>query len=158
MGEEGFEEERGGDLVNLVEAGEAAGCVAAGGTGLVEEGVGFARGEAFIEEMVREGGVFGEESGGEGVGLCRLRARGAVGVEGIAEEEGADFVFADETGDGFKVGTEVGAMEGEEGLRGEAETVGDGEADASVADIEREDAGESHEGSVRVVQEQRVGL
>ena len=40
-------------------------------------------------------------------------------------------------------------MEGEEGLGGEAERVGDGEADAAVADVEREGAGMWHGVSVR---------
>ena len=41
-----------------------------------------------------------------------------------------------------------GAVEGEERLRGEAEGVGDGEADAAVADVEREGAGMRHGVSV----------
>jgi hypothetical protein len=59
-------------------------------------------------------------------------------------------MLADEAGDGFEVGAEVGlgggAVEGEEGLGGEAEGVGDGQADALVADVEREDAGWGHRG------------
>jgi hypothetical protein len=85
---------------------------------------------------------------GEGEGLEGLRAGGAVGVEGVADEEEFYFVLADEAGDGFEVGAEVGAVEGEEGLGGEAEGVGDGEADALVADVEREDAGWRHGSSV----------
>ena len=50
-------------------------------------------------------------------------------------------MLADETGDGLEVGARGGAMEGEERLRGEAEGVGDGEADAAVANVQREDAG-----------------
>jgi hypothetical protein len=53
-------------------------------------------------------------------------------------------VLADEAGYGFEVGAEVGSVEGEEGLGGEAEGVGDGEADAAVADVEREGAGVGH--------------
>ena len=40
-------------------------------------------------------------------------------------------------------------MEGEERLGGETEGVRDGEADAAVADVEREDAGMGHGDSVR---------
>lgn len=78
--------------------------------------------------------------GGECLGLCRLRACGAVGVERVADDEDFDVVLADEAGDGLEVGAERGAVEGEERLRGEAEGVGDGEADAAVANVEREDA------------------
>jgi len=35
-------------------------------------------------------------------------------------------VLADEAGDGFEVGAEVGAVDGEERLRGEAEGIGEG--------------------------------
>jgi hypothetical protein len=45
-------------------------------------------------------------------------------------------MLAEEAGDGLEVGAEGGAVEGEEGLGGKAEGVGDGEADALVADIE----------------------
>ena len=72
---------------------------------------------------------------GEGLGLGCLGAGRAVGVKGVADEKGFDLVLADETGDRFEVGAEGGAVEGEEGLGGEAEGVGDGEADAAVADV-----------------------
>jgi hypothetical protein len=149
-GEEGFEEEGGGYLVDEVLAGDAV--LLAGAS--AEEGVGFVGGEALIEEVEREGGVGGadefDEGVGEGEGFEGLGAGGAVGVEGVADEEGVDVMLADEAGDGFEVGAEVGlgggAVEGEEGLGGEAEGVGDGQADALVADVEREDAGWGHRG------------
>ena len=110
-----------------------------------EEGVGVVGGEALVEEVEGEGGVRWadefKQGVGEGRGLGGLRAWGAVGVEGVADEEGFYFVLADEAGDGFEVGAEMGAMEGEERLRGEAEGVGDGEADALVAYVKGEDAG-----------------
>jgi hypothetical protein len=93
------------------------------------------------------------EGCGEGLGFGGLGAGRAVGVEGVADEEGLDFVLADEAGDGFEVGSYIwfgaGAVEGEERLGGETEGVGDGEADAAVADVEREDAGMGHGVSVR---------
>ena len=70
-------------------------------------------------------------------------------MERVADEEDFDVVLADEAGDGFEVGAEGGAVEGEEGLGGETERVGDGETDAAVANVERESAGMGHEGSVR---------
>jgi len=116
---------------------------------LAEEGVGVVGGEALVEEMVGEGGVCFAEGVGEGEGFEGLGARGTVRVEGIADEEGIDVVLADEAGDGFEVGAEIGTVEGEERLGGEAEGVGDGEADALVADVEREDAWRGHGSSVR---------
>ena len=106
-------------------------------------------GEALVEEMVGESGMGFLEGLGEGLGFGGLGAGGAVGVERIADEEDFDFVLADESGDGFEIGAERGAVEGEEGLRGEAEGVGDGETDAAVADVEREGAGMGHGVSVR---------
>jgi hypothetical protein len=140
-GEEALEEEGGGDLVDEVLAVEAVRAARP----RAEELVGVVGGEALIEEMVGEGGVGGAELVGEGEGLEGLRAGRAVGVERVADEQGFDLVLADEAGDGFEVGAEVGAVQSEEGLRGEAEIVGDGEADALVADVEREDAGLGHE-------------
>ena len=70
-------------------------------------------------------------------------------MERVADEEDFDFVLADEAGDGFEVGAQGGAVEGEERLRGEAKGVGDGETDAAVTDVERESAGMGHGVSVR---------
>ena len=98
---------------------------------------------------MEEGGVGFAESGGEGLGFGGLGAGCAVGMERIADEEDFDFMLADEAGDGFEIGAEGGAVQGEERLRGETEGVGDGEADAAVADVEREDAGLGHGVSVR---------
>ena len=131
-------------------AAGGAGGVASG----VEAGVGFLGGVTLVEEMVREVGVGCAEFGGEGLSFGRLGAGGAVGVEWVADEEDFDAVLAYEAGDGFEVGAEVGAVDGEERLRGEAEGIGEGEADAAVADVESEDAGGFggggfHETSVR---------
>jgi len=117
--------------------------------GGVEEGVGVVGGEALVEKMVSEGGMGFAQGGGEGVGFGGLGAGRAVCVERVADEEDFDFVLADEAGDGFEVGAERGAVESEEGLGGEAEGVGDGETDAAVAYVEREDSGMGHGVSVR---------
>jgi len=102
-------------------------------------------GVTLVEEEVSESGVSLLEGLGEGVGLGGLGAGAAVGVERVADDQDFDLVLADEAGDGLEVGAEVGfggrTVEGEERLRGEAEGVGDGEADAAIADVEREDAG-----------------
>ncbi len=143
-GEEAFEEEGGGYLVDEVLAGDAVGLAGA----RAEEGVGVVGGEALVEEVVGQGGVSFFEGFGEGEGFGGLRAGCAVGVERVAYKEGFDVVLADEAGDGFEVGAEMGAVEGEEGLGGEAERIGDGQSDALVADVECEDAGWGHEASV----------
>ena len=110
-------------------------------------------GEALVEEMDGESGVglagCFRQGLGEGLGFGSLGAGCAVGVDWIADEEDFDFVLADEAGDGFEIGAEGGAVEGEERLRGEAEGVGDGETDAAVADVECEGAGMGHGVSVR---------
>ena len=121
-GEVGFEDEGGGYLVDEVLLVEAAGAAGAG----AEEGVGFVGCEALVEEMVGERGVGFLEGLGEGQCFEGLGAGCAVGVQGVADDEGFDVVLADEAGDGFEVGAEVGAVEGEERLRGEAEGIGDG--------------------------------
>ena len=76
--------------------------------------------------MVRERGVGFFESLGEGQRFEGLGAGGAVGVQGVTDDEGFYVVLADEAGDGFEVGAEVGAVEGEERLRGEAKGIRDG--------------------------------
>jgi hypothetical protein len=105
--------------------------------------------------MMREGRVGFLEGMGEGLGLGCLGAGGAVGVQGVADDQGFDFMLADETGDCFEVGAEGGAVEGKERLGDEAERVSDGESDAAVANVQRESAGMRHGVSVRAKAECR---
>ena len=150
-GEKALEEKGCGDLIDdvlAIEAGRAAGgsgCMA----GEIEKGMGVVGSETLVEQMVREGGVGFLEGMGEGVGLGCLGAGCAVGVEGVADDKGFGFVLADEAGDSFEVCAEGGAVEGEEGLGGEAERICDSETDAAVADVQREGAGVRHGVSVR---------
>jgi hypothetical protein len=111
--------------------------------------VGVVSGEALIEEMVGKRGVGFAKSVGEGLGFGGLRAGCAVGVQRIADEQNFHFVLPDEAGYGFEVGTQSRAVEGEEWLRGETKGIGDGKADAAVADVKREGAGMRHGVSVR---------
>jgi hypothetical protein len=108
--------------------------------GVVEMAVGLGGGEALVPEVDGEGEL-GAEVGGEGLGLGGLGALVAGHVEGIADDGLGDLVLAEETGDGLEVRAAAGAVEGEDGLRGEAEGVGEGDADAAVADVETNDAG-----------------
>ena len=106
--------------------------------------MGFLCGVALVEQMMLQLRVFRPEGLGEGFGFHCLRAGGAVGVQWESNDYDRHAVLANEAGDGFEVGARSGAMEGEQRLRGEAELVRDGEADAAVADVERESAGVSH--------------
>jgi len=97
--------------------------------------MGIMGGESLVEEVMGEGGVGFLQGVGEGLGLGCLGAGCAVGVEGVADDKGLDFVLADEAGDRFEVCAEGGAVDSKEGLGGEAERVCDGEADTAVADV-----------------------
>ena len=148
-GQEGFEENGGGDLIDEVFAVKAGtGGASSGAGGSIEAGVGLEGGEALIEEMVGEGRVLAAELGGEGLRFCGLRARAAIGVEREAYDEGVDVVLADKARDRFEVGAQSGAMKGEERLRSEAEGIGQRQADAAVANVQREDASFGHQVSV----------
>ena len=112
--------------------------------GLIEQMVSLAGGEALVDEVVLERGVSLAEGGGECLCFECLRACGAVRLQRIADQNDLHFVLAQEASNGFEVGAERGAVEGEERARGEAELIGDGEADAFVADVECESAKMSH--------------
>ena len=85
---------------------------------------------------------------GEGLGLGGLGAGRAVGVQRMAHDQRGHAMLADEAGDGFEVGPQLGAMQGEERLRDQAQRVGDGQPDAPVSDIERENTFGCHRISV----------
>jgi hypothetical protein len=61
--------------------------------------VGVVGGKTLIEQVVSKGRVGFSEGLGEGLGLGCLGAGCAVGMEGMADYEGFNFVLADETGD-----------------------------------------------------------
>ena len=158
--EPGLEQEDGGDLVDdggaglAVAFGLVAGEVAAPAV-LVEEGVGLGRGEALVEEVKAEVREVIAELGGEGLGLSGLRARLTGEMKRKADDHVGDEVFPDDSGDRLQVKVQGFAMQGEERLGGDAERIGEGEADAAVADVEREDAfvwgsGRVHRMSVRI--------
>ena len=132
-GEKAFENEDGGDLIDdgaMLLTGFAHG---------VQLTVGLAGGEALIGEVDGEA-EGGAELFGEGLGLEGLRTYFSGHVEGIADDELRDVVFAQEAANGLEIRVGGAAMEGKEGLDGEAERIGDGETDAFAADIEGEEA------------------
>jgi hypothetical protein len=137
--EEGLKDEGCGDLID-----EAA-VVLAGVAGFVEDLVGFAGGEALVPEVDGEAGELAE-FGGKGLIEGGLLAFVAGEVDGIADDDGGDGEAAGEAGERAEVFTGDAAagalaLEGEDGLGGEAELVGDCDADAAVADVEGEKAG-----------------
>ena len=106
--------------------------------------MGFAGGQALVEEVVLEGGVGFSEGLSEGLRLGGLGALGAVGVEGVANDDDLDLMLPQEARNGFQVGPETTTMQRKKRLRRQAERVGDGETDAAIANIQRESAGVPH--------------
>ena len=87
----------------------------------------------------------------------RLPAFGAAHIDGVAEQDHADFAFADELFQDVQVGADAGADEVGKTLRGDAQGIADGQPDAAFAQVEREDTGEGRRSSnfiidVRVLQ------
>ena len=76
--------------------------------------------EALVEQVMRKGWVGLSQSRREGLRLGGLRARAAVDVQWIADNDCADRVLAQKAGDGFQIGAERRAVDGEERLRGQA--------------------------------------
>jgi hypothetical protein len=90
----------------------------AGFAGCVEDGVGFAGGEALVPEMEREVGEGGELFG-ENAGFFGLRAGLAGEVERVAGDDCGALVLAAEAGEGAQVVFGVAlAGEGEDRLGG----------------------------------------
>ena len=111
----------------------------------VENLVRFAGGEALVPQMDGQAGELAE-CGGEGLGFGCLGARLAGKMDGIADDDGGHGEAAREARQGAQVfsgdgGRGATALEREHRLRREAQLVGDGHADASVADVEAEIAG-----------------
>jgi hypothetical protein len=113
----------------------------AGFAGGVEDFVGFAGGEPFVPKIERQTGQLGQ-FGGEGLDFGGLCARFAGQMQRIAGDNPCAAEFAAEAGERAEVVAGVAlAGEREDGLRGEAELVRDGDADALRADVEAEIAG-----------------
>lgn len=149
-GEEAFEQQRRGNLVDEVFAVDrlavAPACGAGAVSGGIQQGVGLKRGQPLVEQMVCKRGMLLAHGGGKGQGLGGLGAGRAVGVERIADHDSRDLVLANEPGYGLQVGPERGAMQREERLGRKTQRISYGKTDAAVADVERENArGSLHE-------------
>ncbi len=131
--EPGLQDEDSGDLVD--DAFPAYSRVA----GVVEMTMGLGGGKALVPQVDGEVELFADLFG-EGLGLGGLRALIAGHIEGVSDDSLGDGVLAQDAGYGLHVGTAIGAVKGEEGLRGEAEGIGEGDTDAAVAYVETDDA------------------
>jgi hypothetical protein len=111
-----------------------------GASGGVQVAVGLGGSEALVPEVDGKGEGSAERLG-ESVGSGGLGADIAGHIEGIAKDDGGTAVFAQEAAEGFEVQLRIFADQGENGLSGEAELVGDGDADTAGAEIEAQEAG-----------------
>ena len=127
-----FQDEDGGDLVDDVFAVAAIGGVAGG----VENFMGCSSGEALVPEI--DGDAEHRcEFVRKDLYFFRLWTDVAGHVQRIADDDVGAVVAAEQAAEGLDIGTAVaGAVEGEERLDGVAELIGNGHADAPVADIE----------------------
>ena len=138
-GEKAFQQQCSGDLVDEIFSVDGLSVAPASGAGAmaggVEQGMGFEGGQPLVEQMVLQGGVLLSQGFRKSLGLGGLWARGAVGMQGIADDYDGNLVLANEAGDGLQIGAEGRTMQRKERLRGQAELIGDSQSDAAVADV-----------------------
>jgi hypothetical protein len=133
--EEGLKDQRGGDLI------DQGFVLFAGVAGLVEDVVSLAGGQALVPQMNGQAGE-GSELGGKGLSFSSARAFVAGQVQRVADDDAGDRESAGEARDGSEnVARSAAGFERHDGLGGEAEFVGDSDADAFGADVEGEIAG-----------------
>ena len=111
----------------------------------VQMAVGFGGRQALVPQMHGEAEL-GAQVLGELLRLGRLRALVAGHVQRIADHRLGYGVLAQDAGDGLHVGAVVRPVQRKERLRGVAQRVGDGDADAPVAHIEGGDAADQAAG------------
>lgn len=128
-----MEDEDGGEAVDDFAAALDAGVCGA------EDALGFGGGEALVPEVDGEAEVLAQLLG-EGGGFFGLATGVAGHVQRVAEDDLFDFELADDVVEGVEVVAAALAADGFEPLRGDAEGVGDGEADGAGAGVEAEDA------------------
>jgi len=132
FGEPVIEDFKGRDLVDEVSlsfGGFAGVAELFGGGGGAESLVGI------FQRDVREGVA---DAGAEGADAGRGRSLGAVPPEGQAQQDAPDLAFPDDLGDaGYRVGP--AGVDRFHGKGREAERIGDGQAEAGFAVVDRED-------------------
>jgi hypothetical protein len=128
-----LQDEDGGHLVDDLAA------ALDGHIGLAQQAVGLGGGEALVPKMDREVKVTAQVFG-ENLHFVCAGAFGSAHAEGVADDDFAYGELVDNFGEGLKIGAFVAAVEGFDALRGDAEGVGDGKADAPGADVEAKNA------------------
>jgi hypothetical protein len=131
--EPGLQNEDGCNLID--DALATDGCVAS----VVEMAMGLGGGEPLVPEVDCDSELSANLFC-KSLGLSGLRALISRHIKRVANYRLGDGVLAEDAGDGLHVGSAVGAVQGEERLRGEAEGIGESDADAAVAYVEAYDA------------------
>lgn len=115
--------------------------------GLIQNLVGFARGEALVPQVDGQASKRAE-LGGKGLCLCGLRAGLSGEVDGVANHDADDAEAAAEAGNRTEVfsgnaGRWATPLQGQDWLGSEAQFVRHSNPDAAVADVEAEIAKDS---------------
>lgn len=132
--EETLQNQHGSDLVDdFPMAGKGA-------PGGMEMAVGFGRAEAFVPEVYGEGKRLAEGCG-KGVRFGGLRAHIARHIEGIAQHDRRAAEFSKQAAEGFEVLPGVFSEQSQDRLSGQAELIGNRDADTAVSEIEAQQAG-----------------
>jgi hypothetical protein len=127
--QEALQDEDGG---NLIDHGAV---IRTGTSGSVQVPVGFGGGEALVPEVDRKTSLFAQDAG-EFLGLGGLGAQISGHVKRIANNDFGAIVFTDKAGERFEILPAIRADEGEDGLRGQTERVGDGNTNTAISDVE----------------------
>jgi hypothetical protein len=128
-----LQDQHGGDAIDFAFAGEAVFAVA----GIVEYAVSLSASEALVPEVDGKTEPRAEFLS-EGGDFLRLRPGLARHIQRIAKNDLCDGVLLNQVPEFSEVGAFRGAVKGLKGLRGYAKRVGDGQTDATSAEIERE--------------------
>jgi len=136
LAEEGVKKQYGSDLIDDRGTLLAARFALARDTGAVKKTVGLRGGETLVKQMDADAGMPFPKSFGQTMALERLWTKRSGRVERQADDQVVDSILANNASDVLQVGTQVGAIKGEERLRCVAEWVGESETDATITDVE----------------------
>ena len=146
-GEKTFQQQHGRDLVDGLRAVQAS-SFAGDLPGRIQQRMSIHRCQPFVDEMEDELGMRWRkelaQSFRERFRFFRLRTWASVSMQRIADDDDFYFVLTNEARNGFQVRAQRCSAESEERLRGDAESIGDGDADAAIANVQRECAGMRH--------------